>query len=123
MEKTDLKTVDQYIESFPQDIQENLITIRETIRKAVPEAEETFSYQMPAYKYHGWLVYFAAFKDHYSLFIPPSGVYEAFADELAPYNISKATLPFPKTEPIPFDLISRLVKYAAQQNEAHARKE
>lgn len=116
MEKTDGKTVDQYISGFPEDVQSNLEKIRKTIRQVIPEAEEVISYQMPAYKQNGYIVYFAAFKDHYSLFIPPNGVYEAFEKELKPYYTHKATLQFNKTEPIPFDLIAKLVAYAAKQN-------
>lgn len=64
MEKTSYKTVDEYIDTFPKDVQKNLNKIRQTIKKVVPEAEEVISYQMPAYKTNGYLVYFAAFKDH-----------------------------------------------------------
>lgn len=123
MEKKGPQTVDQYIAGFTADIQMNLKKIRETIKKAVPEAEETMSYQMPAYKYHGWLVYFAAFTNHYSLFIPPSGVYEAFADELKDYKHEKATLQFPKSKPLPFALIGRLVRYAAGQNKVTSQEQ
>jgi uncharacterized protein YdhG (YjbR/CyaY superfamily) len=125
MEKTDHKTVDQYISDFPEDVQANLEKIRKTIRKVIPNAEEAVSYQMPAYKQGGYnIIYFAAFKDHYSLFIPPMGVYEAFEKELAPYTRSKATLQFQKSEPIPFDLIAKLVAYAAKQlNDSATAKE
>jgi uncharacterized protein YdhG (YjbR/CyaY superfamily) len=117
MQESNAKTVDSYIESFTEDVQDNLKKIRQTIKKAAPKAEEVISYQMPAYKYHGFLVYFAAFKDHYSLFIPPNGVYEAFEDELKPYKIHKATWQIPINESIPFGLIEKVVIFAAKQNE------
>ena len=116
MVKTDFKTIDQYIATFPKDVQASLERIRQTIQKAVPEATEVISYQMPTFIYHGYLVYFAAFTNHYSLFIPPAGVYEAFAKELTGYKMSKATLQFQKAEPVPYTLIAKLVKFAAKQN-------
>lgn len=116
MAKTNLKTVDEYIALFSGEEQEVLKKIRQTIKNVVPEAEEVISYQMPTFKYYGYLVYFAAFKDHYSLFIPPMGVYEQFKQELASYKVSKATVQFPKSRPVPYDLITRLVTCAAAKN-------
>ncbi len=120
MAKTGNKTVDQYIAQFPPSIQKNLQAIRQTIRKAMPEATEVISYQMPALKQPGFVVYFSAFSDHYSLFIPPSyRVYEAFQQELTSYKVHKATLQLPVTDPVPLGLIARMVRYGVKQNHKH----
>jgi len=77
--KTDFKTVDEYINTFPQDVGETLEKIRQTIQEAVPDAEEVISYQIPAFKFYGWILYFSAYKDHYSIsFPPPSTVFDIF---------------------------------------------
>jgi uncharacterized protein YdhG (YjbR/CyaY superfamily) len=108
-------TVDAYIDSFPQDVQRVLQEVRSTILKAVPAAEETISYQMPTVLLDGrYLVYFAAWKHHVGLYpIPPAG--EAFERELAPYRASKGTVRFPLGEPLPYDLIERLVTLLVEQ--------
>jgi uncharacterized protein YdhG (YjbR/CyaY superfamily) len=116
MAKTDFKTVDEYIATFPADVQAILETIRKTIREAVPEAEEVINYQIPAYKYHGWVFYFSAYKNHFSLSCPPPTHFEAFQDELAPYKLSKSTIQFPMKDGVPTDLIRRMAQYRAQEN-------
>ncbi len=108
-------TVDEYIASFPPEIQRVLQEIRRTIRAAAPEAEEVISYQMPAFKQNGVLVYYAAFKDHVSLFPTGSGV-EVFKDELAPYRTSKGTVQFPLDKPLPIDLIKRIIEFRVKEN-------
>ena len=124
MAKTDFRSVDEYIATFPADVQTNLEKIRQTIKSAVPEVEEVISYQMPAFKYHGYLVYISAFKRHYSLFIPQGPiVFAVFEHELVPYTISKSTLKFPLSEPIPFDLIAEMMKYKAEKNLSQAVRE
>src|SRR5688572_6106604 len=96
MAKTDFKSVDEYIATFPEDIQRTLRTVRQTIREAVPDAEELISYQIPAYKLQGWVAYFSGYKNHYSLSCPPpSTVFDAFKAELAPYKTSKSAIQFP----------------------------
>jgi uncharacterized protein YdhG (YjbR/CyaY superfamily) len=91
--------------------------IREAIRNAVPDAEEVISYQLPAYKFHGWIFYFGAFKKHYSISCPPPfTVFEAFADELKDYEISKSAVQFPKGKDVPLDLIARMAKFRADEN-------
>lgn len=109
------KNIDEYIASFPGDIQESLQKIRSTIREAAPEAEETISYQMPAFRLKGILVYFAAFKEHISFFPTSSGI-EEFKEELSGYKGGKGTIRFPLDKPIPFDLISRIVKFRVKEN-------
>jgi len=88
MAKTDFRSLDEYIGSFPKDVQDTLETVRRTIQRAVPEAEESISYQIPAFKFHGPLVYFAAYKNHYSLF----GVRRAFKKELSRYEGTKSAI-------------------------------
>jgi len=117
MAKTDFKTVDEYISTFPPDTQAVLQQVRQAIKAAVPEAEEVISYQIPALKYHGWIFYFAAFKSHFSLSCPPPfTVFDSFKDELAGYKRSKSAIQFPLDEPVPVDLISRMAEFRAAEN-------
>ncbi|MFK7697128.1 iron chaperone [Paenibacillus sp. HJGM_3] len=115
--KSNFQSVDEYIVTFPQDVQAILEQIRQTIREAVPEAEEVISYQLPAYKYHGMLIYFSAYKAHTSLsFPPPFTVFEVFRDRLAPYDVSKSAVKFPLASPFPYDLLTDMVKFRAEEN-------
>lgn len=117
MAKTDFKTVDEYIRTFPEDVQETLEKIRQTIKKAVPDAEEVISYQIPAFKYHGWILYISAYKNHYSISCPPPfTIFEVFKEELSSYELSKSTVQFPKSKPIPFDLIGKIAAFRAKEN-------
>jgi len=110
-------SVDEYIQSCPEDVQPTLQEIRRTIREAVPEAEEVISYQIPAYRYHGFLVYFWAARNHYSLSCPPpSEAFEVFAEQLAPYKLTKSAINFPKDKPLPLDLIREIVRFRAREN-------
>ena len=111
--------IDAYIASFPQDVQERLQKLRATIRKAAPDAEETISYQMPTFTLKGNLVHFAAFKKHIGLYPTPSGITE-FAEELSAYQSAKGSVQFPLDEPLPFDLVSKIVKFRVQENLAKA---
>lgn len=115
------KTIDQYIQSFPEDVQVILEKIRQTIRKAAPEATEAISYQMPAFKLNGNLVWFAAFKNHIGFYPVPSGI-EAFKEEVSPYVAGKGTLQFPLDKPIPYDLIAKIVTFRAKENLAKTKK-
>ena len=112
---TQYKTIDEYTKSFPDDIQIILKKIRQTIRKAAPEATETISYQMPAFKLNGNLVWFAAFKNHIGFYPLPSGI-EAFKVEVSPYVAGKVTLQFPLDKRIPYDLIKKIVTFRAKEN-------
>jgi len=109
------RNIDEYIAGFPKDVQKILEKIRRTIRKAAPDAEETISYQMPTFTLRGNLVYFAAYKKHIGLYPAPRGI-EQFKKELSAYEGSKGTVRFPLDEPIPFELISRIVKFRAKDN-------
>ena len=114
-DQTSPKNIDEYIVGFPQDVQEILEKIRSTIKKAAPDAEETISYQMPAFKQNGILVWFAAFKNHIGFF-PKVSAIEAFKDELSGYELSKGTIRFPLNKPIPFDLVKRIVMFRVKEN-------
>jgi uncharacterized protein YdhG (YjbR/CyaY superfamily) len=111
-QKPEFKNVDEYIALQPVHIRPTLEQLRQVIKEAAPEAEEIISYRMPAYRFHGMLCFFAAFKDHYSFFVSP-GVLIYFKDRLTAYKVSKGTLRIPEKEPVPEALISDIVKYAA----------
>jgi uncharacterized protein YdhG (YjbR/CyaY superfamily) len=101
--KNQFETIDEYIKTFPEDVQVILEKIRQTIRKAAPEAVETISYQMPTFKLNGRnLVYFAAWKNHIGFYPMPSGT-ETFKNELSPYKGAKGSVRFPLEKPIPYD--------------------
>ena len=112
-------TIDKYIAGFPLDVQEILQKIRVTIRKAAPQAEETIKYQMPTFTLHGNLVHFAAFKNHIGFYPVPTGI-EAFKRELAAYEGGKGSVQFPLDKPIPYSLISKIVKFRVKENLAKA---
>lgn len=107
--------VTTYIANCPAKVQEVLEKLRSTIQKAAPEAEELISYKMPAYKYHGMLVYFAAFKNHIGFYATPTG-HKKFEKELAPYKQGKGSVQFPLDQPLPFPLIAKIVKFRVQEN-------
>lgn len=113
------KDVDTYISQFPADVRAILKKVRQTINQAAPDAKETISYQMPAFRQHGILVYFAAWKEHIGLYPPISGD-KALEKAVARYAGPKGNLQFPLDEPIPYDLIARIVKLRVKQDEAKA---
>ena len=113
-------TIDEYIADFPRDVQEILEKIRLTIRIAAPDAEETIKYRMPTFTLKGNLVYFAAFKKHIGFYPVPTGI-EAFKSELSAYEGGKGSVKFPLDRPIPFDLISRIVKFRVKENLERAK--
>ena len=118
-DQTAPKAIDDYIAGFSDDLQEILQKIRMTIREAAPDAEETISYQMPAFKLKGILVYFAAFKKHIGLFPPVAGD-EKLMSEVSVYAGPKGNLRFPLDKPIPYALISEIVKVRVKENLARA---
>lgn len=113
----EVTTIDQYIAQFPADVQAVLRDIRETIQSEAPEAEEIISYRMPAFRLHGILLYFAAFKKHIGLYPPVSGD-KAIEKAIAPYAGPKGNLQFPLDAPIPLALIRRIAKLRVKQNKA-----
>ena len=113
--RDEFATIDEYIASFPPDIQEKLQGIRAVIRSAVPDAEEAIRYGMPTFRLDGHnLVHFAAFKDHLGFFPTPSGV-EKFRKELSSYKLSKGTIQLPISEPVPYDLVERIARFRADE--------
>ena len=118
MEKAKMvpKTVDQYIAAFPADVKKRMQQLRKTIKAAAPKADELISYQMPGYKYFGMLVYFAAYKNHIGFYPGAGGVLE-FYKELSSFKSAKGSVQFPHDRPIPYDIISKIVKFRVKQNE------
>lgn len=122
MAKTDFKNADEYINTLPAEVQTILQTVRQTIQQAVPEAEEVINYQIPAFKYHGWVLYYSAYTKHFSLACPPPCAgFEAFKTELAPYVRSKSAVQFPLDQPVPVELIANLARYQANWNLENAK--
>ena len=118
MEKTKVvpETVDQYIAAFPADVKKRMQQLRKTIKAGAPNADELISYQMPGYKYFGMLVYFAAYKNHIG-FYPGAGGLLEFYKELSSFKSAKGSVQFPHDRPIPYDIISKIVKFRVKQNE------
>jgi uncharacterized protein YdhG (YjbR/CyaY superfamily) len=112
---TSVKTVDEYITGFPKETKAFLKQIRTTIKQAAPDAEEIISYGMPAYKYHGMLVYFAAFKNHIGFYATPNG-HAAFKKELSVYKEGKGSVQFPLDKPLPLSLVTKIVKFRVKEN-------
>ncbi len=113
--ETEYKNIDDYIASQSPRAQTFLKNLRKVIKKTVPDAEETISYQMPALKFHGLLVWFAAAKNHYALY-PKANVIEAFKDKLKPYGLSKGTIRFPYDKPFPEKLIIEIIESRVKEN-------
>lgn len=109
------KTIDEYIMQFPTQVQEKLTKLRLVIREAAPEAVEKISYGMPTYYLYGNLVHFAAYRNHVGFYPAPSGI-EAFQEELSSYKGAKGSVQFPMNQPLPYELISRIVKYRVEEN-------
>jgi uncharacterized protein YdhG (YjbR/CyaY superfamily) len=115
--KTEIKSVDEYIRTFPKDIQDLLENVRKTIIKKAPEAVESISYGMPAYKTFGKpLVYFAGYKKHIGFYATPTGHTE-FSNELSNYKQGKGSVQFPVDHPIPYWLIEQIVVFRVKENE------
>jgi uncharacterized protein YdhG (YjbR/CyaY superfamily) len=115
--KVRYSSIDDYIASFPPEIQKILEELRATIKAAAPEAQEKISYQMPTFTFHGNLVYFAAHKNHIG-FYPGTfvSVLQAFNNEISNYIDGKGTLKFPLDKPLPLELISKIVKFRVDEN-------
>ncbi|MEK4008048.1 iron chaperone [Paenibacillus sp. FSL H3-0333] len=117
--KVTYETVDQYIADFAPEVQELLQSLRKVISEAAPEAVEKISYQMPTWFLHKNLVHFAAYKTHIGFYPAPSGI-EVFKEELARYKGAKGSVQFPIKEPLPYELITRIVKYRVEENQQQA---
>jgi uncharacterized protein YdhG (YjbR/CyaY superfamily) len=113
--KASIQTIDQYIDTFSPDVQTILENLRLEISKAVPDAEETISYQIPTFRLKGKnLVHFAAYKQHIGFYPTPSGI-SAFKSELNPYELAKGSVKFPLNKPLPLALIIRIVKFRVNE--------
>jgi len=115
MEENKFVTIDEYILRFPEDIQEELQKLRKVIKEAAPEASEKISWQMPTFYLQGNLVHFAAHKSHIGFYPGESGV-EVFKEELTGYKSSKGAIQFPFDKPVPYELITKIVKYRVNEN-------
>lgn len=115
------QTIDSYIAGFAPDIQAILQKIRTTIKQAAPNAQEVISYQIPAFKLHGQLVYFAAFKQHIGFYPPVTGGDQGLMKSVAVYAGPKGNLQFPLDAPIPYALITKIVKLRVKQNVAKSK--
>jgi uncharacterized protein YdhG (YjbR/CyaY superfamily) len=112
-----IKEIDNYIIQQPENVRGILAELRQTIKKAVPEAEELISYKMPAFRFHGMLVWYAPFKNHYSIFVRPH-ILKNFKNELKAFETSKSNsaIKIPLDKPVPVDLLTRILKVAAKVN-------
>ena len=123
MEKRVPESVDEYIAAQPAAVRRKLEQVRVAIRMALPEAVERIGYRMPGYKLHGKpMLYFAGFKEHYSLFAASGTFFAALEDELRGYELRKGTVQFPLTKPVPVKLIARIAKLRAAGIVATAKK-
>lgn len=112
--------IDEYISIFPEDVKAKLETLRATIRKAAPKAEEAISYMIPTFKLHGNLVHFAGYKNHIGFYPGPAGI-ESFQKELKGFETSKGTIQFPLDKPLPLKLVTMIVKFRVAQNMEKAK--
>jgi uncharacterized protein YdhG (YjbR/CyaY superfamily) len=122
MSKTNFTSVNEYIAAQPENVQAILQRVRTAIRKALPGAEEAISYQIPTYKVNGrYVVYFAGWKEHYSIYPVTKRVVAALKKDLAPYEVSKGTVRFPLSQKVPVRLIQRITKLLAAEAAVRAR--
>ena len=119
--KTTFNNIDEYISNQSAEIQILLEQIRQSIKQAAPEAEEVISYQMPAYKQQGILVYFAAFKNHIGFYATPNG-HAKFKEALSAYRQGKGSVQFSIDKPIPLDLITEIVKFRVSENRKKSKQ-
>ena len=115
--------VDGYLAALPKEARVTLEKLRKTIKAAAPKAEEAISYQIPTFKYHGPLVFFAAFKNHRSFYVVSKSIMETFSNELKPYDTSGTTIHFSAENLLPATLVKRIVKARIEENELRAKHE
>jgi uncharacterized protein YdhG (YjbR/CyaY superfamily) len=118
MAKTDYKTIDEYHKAHVPESRARMQRIREIVHEIVPDAEETISYQIPCFKYKGYLIYYAAFAKHISLSNPFSEAFlKRFSTDLKKYKVSKAAIQLPADAPLPEELIKRIIKFRKEEND------
>lgn len=113
--KTSFSSVEEYLSFQPDHVKTKLEELRNLIRKTVPQAEELISYQMPAFRFHGMLAYYAGYQKHYGLYVSPA-VLKLFKDQLSAYKLSKATIQFTFDQPLPKKLVKEIIQYTAKEN-------
>lgn len=116
-EKGQAKDVDEYLAALPQDVRKILQNLRKDIKAAAPDAEELISYQIPTFKYHGPLVHFVARKNYISFIVVSRSVIDTFKDELKPFDTSGTTIHFSAENPLPSDLVRKIVELRSRENE------
>jgi uncharacterized protein YdhG (YjbR/CyaY superfamily) len=121
-ESLKFKTIDEYISSFHQDVQEILKNLRSIIKNAAPNAEEKINYNVPTFYLNGNLVHFAGYKNHIGFYPTPTGI-ENFAGELKNFKTSKGTIQFPIDKPLPRNLIAKIVKFRVEENLKKSKKD
>ena len=119
--KKPAKNIDEYLAGVPDEARPVLEKLRRTIRAAAPKAEEVISFQIPLFKYHGPLVFFAAFRNHCSFYVVSKPVMEIFSSELKPWDTSGTTIHFPVKNPLPASLVKKIVKARIEENEAREK--
>ena len=119
--KKSINSIDEYIAQFPEEVQKKLKELRKVIKASAPDAEERISYQMPTFRLKGNLVHFAAYKNHIGFYPTPGGI-KAFEDELVVYEVSKGTVRFLIDQPLPMELISKIVKFRVGEDLKNAAK-
>ena len=121
MSRSQFKTIDEFIASFPKNVRDVLEELRRAIRESAPNAEETISYGIPTFDLNGrHLVHFSAYKNHVGFYPTSSGI-KAFKKELSPFKTSKGTVQFPLNKPIPLDLVKKIVKFRVKENESEKK--
>jgi len=118
---TSVKTVDDYLATLPQEVKNTLENLRKVIKATAPKAEESISYQIPSFKYHGPLVFFAAFKNHCSFYVVSKSILKTFSNELKPYDTSGTTIHFSAKNPLPATLVKKIVKARIEENELRVK--
>ena len=122
MAKVTFQSVDDYLKAQPERVREALSTVRAALRKAIPQADEVISYNMPTYEIGGVpVLLLAGWANHYSLYAASSAIVAAFGKELAGYKVRKGTISFSLSEPVPVDLIERIAKFRAEEVAAHKK--
>jgi uncharacterized protein YdhG (YjbR/CyaY superfamily) len=123
MAKTDFKSIDQYHKTFPTEVVERMQKIRDAAHKVVSDVEETISYQIPCFKFHGYLIYYSAYAKHISLSYPFSKeLLERFKSDLKNYKVSKSAIQFPNDQELPIGLITKIIEFRKAENIASAKK-
>ena len=122
MSREQFATIDDYIRTFPADVREILENMRAAIREVAPGAEEAIRYGMPTFRLHGRnLIHFAAFQHHIGFYPIPSGI-EAFRTELSPYKQGKGSVQFPLDQPVPYDLVKKIVRFRVAETEKKEKR-